>query len=79
MPRFFFNIYDSEVRPDPEGVELADGDAAWAEAVRSCGEMLKDIDGEFPADDEWRMEVADDSGKVIFLLTFRAEDSRASV
>ena len=74
MPRFYFNIDDGVLQPDPDGAELPDAHAAWAEAVRCCGEMLKDIDGRFPPNSQWQMQVTDSAAQRIFTLRFSAED-----
>ena len=78
MPRFYFDIDDGVSQPDPDGVDLPDAQAAWAEAVRCCGEMLKDIDGRLPPNSEWKMEVTDKDAQLIFSLRFFAEDHRST-
>ena len=40
--------------------------------------MLKDIDGELPPGSEWRMDVADEYGRVIFALRFFGIENRAN-
>ncbi len=47
MPRYFFNVSHHSTHPDTEGSELADIHAAQIEAVRLCGEMIRDIDDSF--------------------------------
>lgn len=71
MPRYFFNICYGSSIPDKEGTELPDAGAAWKEATIACGEMLRDLDGSLKVGPEWRMEVAEESGKVLFSLRFR--------
>lgn len=75
MPRYFFHVfYEGELsQTDAEGVELANDDAAWAEAASACGQMISDIDGSMRPNASWWMEVADANGKRLFRLTFRAE------
>ncbi len=70
MPRYHFHIHDGVSEPDLEGLELPSKHAAWSEAVRACGEMLKDIDGQLPAGREWMMEVTDGRGQTVFTLRF---------
>lgn len=62
---------------DTEGVDLADRAAAWAEATRACGEMIKDMDGGLPLGSEWKMEVADEAGP-IFEFRFGARECRTA-
>ena len=78
MPRFHFDIHDGVAQPDPDGLEMRDKDEAWAEAVRSCGEMLKDIDGQLQPGSEWRMDVTDAARKPVFTLCFIATEHAAS-
>ena len=75
MPRYFFNVsYSGEMSPaDEDGVDLPDDDVAWAEATGSCGQMISDLDGALRTEAEWRMEVANADGDVLFRLLFRAE------
>ena len=73
MPRYYFDIRDGVCAPDPDGLDLPDTQAAWSEAVRTCGAMLKDIDGQLPQG-EWRMEVTDESRQPVFTLRFVGTD-----
>lgn len=73
MPRYFFNVQDQTSMQDSDGVELPDAHAAWEEATTACGEMIRDLDGALQAGPEWRMEVADESQKLLFRFSFRAE------
>ena len=70
MPRYHFNVHDGVDQPDSEGSEFPDRDAAWSEAVRCCGEMLKDVDGRLERNAEWRMNVTDENGEAVFTLRF---------
>jgi len=79
MPLYFYRItYGAGAPAWPhEGVELADDEAAWVEATTACGEMLRDLDGALKAGPEWCMEVAKESGEVLYRLTFSAETFRS--
>ena len=70
MPRYYFHLRDSSIS-DPIRVELPDRDAAWAEAVRTTGEMLKDVGGDLSAD--WTVEVCDEAGRSLFRIRVSAE------
>ena len=70
MPRFHFNVYDSVCVLDPEGTELADLQAARVEAVRYAGALLADDAQRVAAGVNWRMEVTDDTGLVLFRIDF---------
>ena len=75
MPHYFFNVtYNGEPGlPDAEGIDLLDDDAAWAQATGACGQMIRDLDGALRSESEWRMEVANADGDVLFKLQFRAQ------
>jgi hypothetical protein len=58
VPRFHFKtVHGAESHDDPEGMELKDLRAAWKEATRATGEILKLIDGSLEPEREWRMDV----------------------
>lgn len=70
MPRFHFSVYDGASSLDPEGMRLPDQAAARLEAVRRAGRILKADAQRVLSGDEWRMEVSDDSGVILFRLDF---------
>ena len=78
MPRFYFDIHDGVAQPDPDGLEMQDKDEAWAEAVRCCGEMLKDLNGQLQPGSEWRMDVTDEGRRPVFTLRFLATEHNPS-
>jgi hypothetical protein len=45
MPLYFFNVQNGIETPDHVGTELPDKHAAWAEATKSCGDLIRNIDG----------------------------------
>ena len=74
MPRFLFRIaHGSHVRPPNEGIDLPDEDAAWREAITACSELITQADRDLRAGAEWRMDVTDETGAVVFRLRFFAE------
>jgi hypothetical protein len=74
MPRYFFHVYDGYSTPDTDGTELPDIDTAQAEAIRTSGEILRDMDAKFWNGTEWRLEVADARGQILLVLRFSAEE-----
>lgn len=75
MPRFHFNVYDGKSYPDEEGTELPDWVAARIEAISVAGHILKDEAKSIALGDDWRIEVTDDTGLIIFQLTIQATTS----
>ena len=77
MPRYFFHVYDGSSSPDTDGTELADIYTAQAAAIRTSGEILRDMGAKFWNGTEWRLEVADEHGDTLFVLRFSAEERSA--
>lgn len=74
MPRYFFHVIDGHSDIDRDGTELPDIYVAQIEAIRLSGEILRDMGGQFWDGTEWRLEVADERGRVLFVLRFSAEE-----
>lgn len=70
MPRFHFNVYDGVNEIDREGTELGDCDEARIEAMRLSGEILKNTAHRLALGEDWRMEVTDERGLILFRLDF---------
>ena len=64
MPRYFFHVHDDVQHIDREGVDLEGPAVAHAEAVKTAGEILKDLDGHFTRGN-WSMRVLDEGGEVV--------------
>jgi hypothetical protein len=77
MPRFFFNVYDGIDAPDREGTDLPDWSAGREEAIRLAGELLRDSAKQMALGEDWRMEVTDEAGLILFRLDFTVMTSPA--
>jgi len=77
MPRYFFHVYDGFSALDADGTELPDIYTAQAQAIRTAGEILRDMGGQFLNGTEWRMEVTDERAAILFVLRFSAEERMA--
>lgn len=77
MPRYFFNIYDGKSVIDEDGMVLADIIQARRMAVRMAGQLFDDESEIVALGQEWRMEVTDDKGLILFRLDFLVTDSSA--
>ena len=75
MPRYFFHVLDGYSTRDTDGTELPDIYAAQHMAIRTSGEILRDMGAKFWDGTEWRLEVSDDRGRVLFVLRFSAEEA----
>ncbi|WP_419716072.1 DUF6894 family protein [Aureimonas altamirensis] len=79
MPRYFFQVTGSVSHVDHEGRELPNEAAAWALAIISTGELLRDLDGEMPDHARICTTVTDELGRDLISLTFTAEWYSTSV
>jgi hypothetical protein len=74
MPKYFFVIRHGDRASDhSDGLEFTDIGAVQLEAIKSTGEMFRDLDHPIEAGSEWRMEVADEARKPLFSLRVIAE------
>jgi hypothetical protein len=78
MPRYFFHVLDGYSTRDAEGTELPDIYAAQHLAIRTSGEMLRNMGARFWDGTEWKLNVTDEQGQVLFVLRFSAEEVAAS-
>lgn len=72
MPRYHFHLRDGQYTPDTEGSELPDTRSAQREAVKLAGAMLQEHADKFWTGEDWRLEVTDGAGLVLFTLQFLA-------
>ena len=72
MPRYHFNVHHERSHIDFEGEELPNKYAAWEEATRTAGEMIKDLDGSLKPGRDWRMEVTDEFANPLWEIHLKA-------
>lgn len=66
VPRYFFHT-QTEIRlNDAEGLELDGPVEARREAIRTCGEMMRDAPESFWASRPWFVVVTDDAGIILW-------------
>lgn len=70
MPRFHFHVYDGVDQIDGVGMELSSWEAARIEAVRMSGAIITHEASWVAEGEDWRMEVTDATGLVLFRLDF---------
>lgn len=70
MRRYHFNIYDGISLPDKDGSTLPTWDDARVEAMRIANEVLSDRAHTTALGDNWRLEVTDDYGLILFRIDF---------
>ena len=69
MAIYHFNLTDGAREPDLMGTDLPDHEAARLEAVRLSGEVASERPAALWADGSLQVEVTDDAGMVLFLVT----------
>ena len=74
MPRYYFDTYNGGPLLDSEGVVFPDIYTAQTQAIRTSGELLRDMGARFWNGMEWRLEIADAERRVLFVLRFSAEE-----
>ena len=75
MPRFHFHVHDGCSVLDPEETELPDPQAARLEAIRIAGDILKHDAHRIALGEDWRIEVTDHTGLILFQMTFLVVES----
>jgi hypothetical protein len=50
--------------------------AAWQEATRMAGDIIKDIDGKLRPGHDWKLEVEDEFKNVLWALHVKAEQPK---
>ena len=75
MSRYHFNVYDGVTSIDKEGTVLPNWRTARIEAVRLAGQLLEAKASKFNLDEDWRMEVTDSLGLILFRLDFTLIES----
>ena len=70
MPRYHFNVYDGPAEMDVDGSELSNVQQARIEALRLAGVIIHDAATRANFGEEWRVEVTDDTGLMLFRMDF---------
>ena len=75
MPHYFFHLHDHVDETDRDGIELADADAARAEAILFVSSVLRDdpdmVDRTHPV----QVNVTDETGAAICAVTVYLDDT----
>ena len=78
LPRFHFNVFDGITSIDQDGTELPDIHSARQEALILAGAMIEDSAKRNELGEDWRLEVTDDAGLLLFRLDFTMAESAAA-
>ena len=77
MPRFHFQVRTDTHVLLAEAADLPGTTEARVEASRRVGELLRDHAAAIWADEEWRMDVTDHAGLILFVIQVSAMKSPA--
>ena len=77
MPRYHFNVYDGSGYLDQDGTALPDRQAARLAAIWLAGEISNDEAARVALGEDWRREVTDATGLVLFQMTFLVVEAPA--
>jgi len=75
MPRYYFHCADGHREPDLEGTVLTNDEAAQHAAIAFAGEVLKGNPTELWQKGQWRVEVTDAQGVLLFTVITLAVDA----
>jgi hypothetical protein len=78
MPRYFFHTADGSRERDTEGTELANYREARAVAIQHAGELLTHEPEHLWHDSDFRIEVTDETGLILFTVIMLAVDAPAT-
>lgn len=77
MPRYHFNVYDGQTTLDRDGTQLPGPDDARRESIRLASELLRSEVVKTPVSEEWRVEVTDGRGMILFRIDILMRGSAA--
>jgi hypothetical protein len=66
MPLYYISTHGDGKDIVSDAIDLPDHDAAWREAAAASGEILRDMRDQIAPNKEWRMDVQDGRGEVLF-------------
>ena len=78
MPHFYFHTADGGRDRDRRGMDLADQGAARREAIRFAGAVINDEPDVLWDGRDFRVEVTDEAGDLLFTIITLAVDAPAS-
>lgn len=69
-----FRIFtDGEQHEETDPLAFDDTEEVWHEGAMSSCEIIRSMHGRIESDLDWRLDVADNTGKIIYRFSFKAE------
>jgi hypothetical protein len=78
LPFFRFEVRTPTHVMASDGGEFANSDAARVEAARRIGDLLRKHAGEIWTDEDWQMDITDESGLILYVITVNVTQSPAT-
>jgi hypothetical protein len=78
MPIFHFEVRTPTHIMASHSGEFADGNAARVEAAKRIGDLLHAHAGEIWTDEDWQMDITDEHGLILYVITVNAMRSPAT-
>lgn len=78
VPQFFFHTADGKRDRDKHGVDLPDAARARVEGIKYAGAVIADQPGLLWNGHDFRVEVTDESGALLFTIITLAVDAPAA-
>ncbi|WP_126665560.1 DUF6894 family protein [Croceibacterium ferulae] len=79
MPAYSINVRTPSHIADVHKVESDDLEGLRVEMAKSVGELLKDHAEQIWADQDWQVDVTDDSGLILYVINVSAIGSPATL
>lgn len=79
MPKFHIELRTAGQVWETLMVDRPDHDAVRIEMAKFVGELLKDHAGKIWADEDWRVDVTDECGLILYVMHISASDSPATM
>lgn len=79
MPRFIIQLKTATYAEQPYAVDVDDLAALRIEAARFVGEILRDEAERIWKDQDWRVDVTDEDGLLLFAMSIIAEHTAATM
>jgi hypothetical protein len=72
---YFFRVFTDGVQLyESEGLAFSSREDAWMEASISTGDIIRSLNGNMRPDLEWRMDVTNAAGDLLYRFTLKVEE-----
>jgi hypothetical protein len=73
-PRYRFRVFtNGKTLHESDALAFDAFEEVWQEGAMTSVELIRDMYGRIEEDLDWRLEVSDDTGRMIYRFSFKAE------